>query len=55
MTDELVESTSLSNDVFEHLSRHYSEAEMIEMVQLVGLYTMVAMMVSLIKPELDPY
>jgi hypothetical protein len=55
MTDELVESTSLSNDVFEHLSRHHSAAEMIEMVQLVGLYTMVAMMVSLIKPDLDPY
>jgi len=55
MTDELVQTTSVSDQVFERVSRHYSEAEIIEMVQLVGLYTSVAMMVSLIKPKLDPY
>jgi len=55
MADELVENTAVSSDVFEQLASHYSEPEMIELVQLVGLYTMVAMMVSLIRPEPDPY
>jgi alkylhydroperoxidase family enzyme len=55
LTDELVRTTSVSDEIFERVSKHYSEAELIEMVQLVGLYTTVAMMVSLIRPELDPY
>jgi alkylhydroperoxidase family enzyme len=55
LTDELVRTTSVSEELFERVSKHYSEAELIEMVQLVGLYTTVAMMVSLIRPELDPY
>ena len=55
MTDELVQKISLSDEVFERLSEDYSEAEIIEMVQLVGLYTTVAMMVALIRPEFDHY
>ena len=55
MADELVQNISLSEELFVSLSNHFSEAELIEMVQLVGLYTTVAMMVDLIRPELDPY
>lgn len=55
MVDELVQNISLSDELFVRLSNHFSEAELIEMVQLVGLYTTVAMMVDLIRPELDPY
>ena len=55
LTDELVQTTSISDAVFERAAEHYTDAELIEMVQLVGLYTTVAMMVSLIRPELDPY
>jgi alkylhydroperoxidase family enzyme len=55
MTDELVQNISLSDELFTRLSTHFSEAQLIEMVQLVGMYTMVAMMVDLIRPALDPY
>ena len=55
MTDELVHSISLPDNAFYSLSNHYSEAELIEMVQLFGVYTTVAMMVDLIRPEPDPY
>ena len=55
LVDELVGSTSVSDEVYERASKYYSESELIEMVQLVGLYTSVAMLVSLIRPELDPY
>ena len=55
MTDELVQNIALSDQLFTRLSGHFSEAEMIEMVQLVGLYATIAMMVQLIRPPLDPY
>ena len=55
LADELVQNISLSDELFARLTNHFSEAELIEMVQLVGLYTTVAMMVDLIRPELDPY
>jgi hypothetical protein len=51
----LVNTTSVPDDVFEHAAKHFSEAELIEMTQLIGLYTSVAMLVSLIRPEFDPY
>ena len=55
LTDELVKTTSVSDGVFERVVEHFSEAQLIEMTQLVGLYTSVAMIVSLIRPEPDPY
>lgn len=55
LADVLVNTTSVPDDVFEHAATHFSEAELIEMTLLVGLYTSVAMLVSLIRPELDPY
>jgi alkylhydroperoxidase family enzyme len=55
LVDELVATTSVSDEAYERASQYYSAAELIEMVQLVGLYTSVAMLVSLIRPELDPY
>ena len=55
LTDELVSTLSVSDPVFEQALEHFSTAELIEMTQLVGLYTSVAMLVSLIRPETDPY
>jgi hypothetical protein len=55
LTDELVKTTSVSDGVFERAVQNFSEADLIEMTQLVGLYTSVAMLVSLIRPETDPY
>jgi hypothetical protein len=55
LTDTLVQSTSVSDPVFDDVIEHYPEAQLIEMTLLVGLYTSVAMLVSLIRPETDPY
>ena len=55
LADELVSTLSVSDPVFEQALEHFSAAELIEMTQLVGLYTSVAMLVSLIRPETDPY
>ena len=55
LVDGLVNTTSVADDVFEKVAIYFCEAELIEMTQLIGLYTSVAMLVSLIRPELDPY
>ena len=55
LTDELVKTTSVSDEVFERAVEYFPEAELIEMTQLVGLYTSVAMLVALIRPGSDPY
>jgi 4-carboxymuconolactone decarboxylase len=55
LVDELVRTTSATDPVFERALEHFPAAELIEMTQLVGLYTSVAMLVSLIRPETDPY
>ncbi len=55
LVDGLVQAISVPDDIYQRVAEHYSDAELIEIVQLVGLYTSVAMLVSLIRPELDPY
>lgn len=55
LTDELVQTKSVSDGVYQRVVQYFSAAELIEMTQLVGLYTSVAMLVSLIRPEPDPY
>ena len=55
LIDGLVARIEVSQPVFEEARRHFSEAELVELVLLVGLYTGVAMIVALAKPELDNY
>ncbi len=55
LIDELVARIEVSQPVFDDARRHFSEAELVELVLLVGLYTGVAMIVALARPELDDY
>ena len=55
LIDGLVSRIEVTQPVFDEARRHFSEAELIEMVLLVGLYTGVAMIVALARPELDSY
>jgi hypothetical protein len=41
--------------LYARLRAHYDESTLIEMTQLVGLYTGVAMQVALTRPERDAY
>ena len=53
--DSLVKQLSVSDDLYASARSHFSEEDLIEMTQLVGLYTGVAMMVGLVRPEFDRY
>jgi len=55
LIDGLVSRMEVAQPVFDEARRHFSEAELVEMVLLVGLYTGVAMIVELARPELDNY
>jgi 4-carboxymuconolactone decarboxylase len=55
LIDGLVEGIDVSRPVFDEARRHFSESELVELTLLIGLYTSVAMLVALVKPELDPY
>ena len=51
----LVKQLKVENNVFNEVKQHFDEPEMIELVQLIGLYTGVSMMVALVQPEMDQY
>ncbi len=55
LIDGLVNRIEVTQPVFDEARSHFSEAELVELVLLVGLYTGVAMIVALAKPELDSY
>jgi alkylhydroperoxidase family enzyme len=55
LIDGLVSRIEVTQPVFDEARRHFSEAELVELVLLVGLYTGVAMIVALARPELDNY
>ncbi|MCG8435070.1 MAG: carboxymuconolactone decarboxylase family protein [Gammaproteobacteria bacterium] len=55
LVDGLVKKIEVSQTIFDEARRHFSEAELIEIVHLVGLYTGVAMMVALAQPTFDNY
>lgn len=55
LVDGLVRRIEVEQPVFDEARRHFSEAELVELVLLIGLYTGVAMIVALAKPELDSY
>ena len=55
MVDSLVQERCLPDALYARLRDHYDEATLIEMTQLVGLYTGVAMLVALLQPPADAY
>ncbi|MBI3523978.1 MAG: hypothetical protein HY066_05520 [Betaproteobacteria bacterium] len=55
VVDALVRTLAVPDEVFTNAHQHFSEAELIDITQLVGLYTGVAMMVGLIRPRFDRY
>jgi alkylhydroperoxidase family enzyme len=55
MIDSLVKKIEIKQSVFDEAKVHFSESMLIELVQIIGLYTGVAMMVALAQPELDSY
>ncbi len=55
LVDALVGRLEVDDPLYARLREHFDEAELIEMTQLVGLYTGVAMLVALVRPEPDAY
>ena len=55
LIDESVAHCLIKDETYEHASQHFSDEDLIEIVQLAGMYRGVAMLVGLIRPELDQY
>ena len=55
LADALVRTRSVDDALYARLRRSFDEATLIELTQLVGLYTGVAMMVGLVLPSDDAY
>lgn len=55
LVDALVKHLNVPDELYASARQCFSEDELIEITQLVGLYTGVAMMVALIRPEFDRY
>ena len=55
LADALVRRLAVDDALYAELRTHFDEAALIEMTQLVGLYTGVAMLVALARPEPDAY
>lgn len=53
LVDALVGRIEVGDALYTRLRRHFEEPALIEMTQLVGLYTGVAMLVALVRPERD--
>lgn len=55
MVDTLVATRDVPDSIYAEARQCFSEADLIEITQLVGLYTGVAMLVGLIRPRFDHY
>jgi 4-carboxymuconolactone decarboxylase len=55
MVDALVRRIEVDDALYARLRIQHDEPTLIEMTQLVGLYTGVAMLVALVRPERDGY
>jgi alkylhydroperoxidase family enzyme len=53
-TDELAESSGLSDATWAELTYHYHEAQMLDLVMLVGFYRMTCLYVNTIGVEREP-
>jgi alkylhydroperoxidase family enzyme len=55
LADSLVQRLQVDDVLYAQLRQHFDEAQLLEMTQLVGLYTGVAMLVALAQPDPDAY
>lgn len=55
LADALVATHRVDDALYTRLRRHFDDSALIELTHLVGLYTGVAMMVGLSRPEPDAY
>ena len=55
LIDCLVKKISVTDSIFEAMTNYYEEAQIIEIIHIIGFYTGVAMLVAFCKPELDNY
>ena len=55
LADALVATRQIDDALFARLRAHFDEARLIELTQLVDLYTGVAMLVALVQPAPDAY
>ena len=55
IVDALVPGLQLPDAVYDQARAHFSEEELIDVTQLTGLYTGVAVLVALIRPRFDRY
>jgi 4-carboxymuconolactone decarboxylase len=55
LIDKLVKHISVSDEDFKTVSSYFEEAELIDIIHIIGLYTGVAMLVAFFKPSLDNY
>ena len=55
LVDALADTLAVPDTVFAQARIHWSEQELIDITMLVGLYTSVAMLVGLIRPDMDSY
>jgi hypothetical protein len=55
VVDSLVKTFKLHVGLYDEARKHFSESELIDVTQLTGLYTNVAMMVGLARSEFDRY
>ncbi|MED5619459.1 carboxymuconolactone decarboxylase family protein [Ideonella sp. BN130291] len=55
LADALVRRLAVDDSLYAELRGHFDEPTLIEMTQLVGLYTGVAMLVALARPGRDAY
>jgi alkylhydroperoxidase family enzyme len=55
LVDGLVKQLDVDDATWAALREHFDEASLLEMTQLVGHYTGVAMLAALARPALDHY
>jgi alkylhydroperoxidase family enzyme len=55
LAEALVRRLAVDDALYARLRAHFDEATLIELTQLVGLYTGVAMLVALSRPAFDDY
>ena len=55
LADALLGRLDVDDALYTRLREHFDESTLIEMTQLVGLYTGVAMLVALARPQRDRY
>jgi 4-carboxymuconolactone decarboxylase len=55
LADALVARLAVDEALYARVRSHFDEPRLIELTQLIGLYTGVAMLVALIQPQADDY